>query len=252
MIVSQTKGNRMSDCKNSRLEAQWEPPQGNRRAGTFPITHDGPFTPAPGFGLMRLSALILAFASLGYSQISIQYTAQPKSVPASQIADLHSLIRYEVSIRNLTAGTPRVLYLEDVTQNAPQIPFMTMSDAELVMNGAIQRSTPAVIVAVGADVLKAAAFGVSFLAQFKSSKTALKWAGGLSLAGNYGPDFISIAQGHVPTATALIDNTVWPLSLAPPGQLPSQAFPAGCCLTVHAYATKKNKTAPAAIKVIIP
>lgn len=200
----------------------------------------------------RFCALILAFAVLGYSQISIQYTAQPKSVPASQIADLHSLIRYEISIRNLTVGSPRILYLEDVTQNAPQIPFMTMSDAELVMNGAIQRSTAAVIVDVGADVLKAAAFGVSFLAQFKNSKTALKWSGGLSLAGNYGPDFLSIAQGHVPTATALIDNTVWPLSLAPPGQLPSQAFPAGCCLTVHAYATKQRKTSPAAIKVILP
>ncbi|GEM_PF-4505785 len=182
---------------------------------------------------LRAGFLIACLACVGLAQVTIKFTPESKAVPAAVVANARSLTRYQADFCNV--GTqPAVLTPQAISLAAPTIPLIDSYDAAMVLNGDVSKTFWSQLEHYASIGSQVAALALAV----KGGSSA--WSTGLAVGGSLLPGVVTIARGQVPSASALLVQLQYPLTLPP-----------GACNTDHFFASRSRKGAAAPVVVTI-
>jgi hypothetical protein len=161
--------------------------------------------------MKTILSLILATAALS-AQIQVKISPEPLITITDVLADARGMQRYSILMCNV--GTAPRLVAWGTVAMSTTVPFIPIGDATQVLTTAAARSTSATILhwaSVGAQL---AAIGMAATKGISSSNGEA-WTLGLGIGGTYLPQIAGVIAGTPPTATPLLNQLQYPVTLQP-------------------------------------
>lgn len=183
---------------------------------------------------MKRVTLLFIAASLASAQITVKFTPEPTSVIKANVAGVRGLTRYAVRISNGCTNPETIGGFGTLDTAAATIPFLDISEANQVLQGAAQRSFWGTLTRYTQPSLstEGAAIG-NYVAKGNPKVTAILTAASVVIS-----LVQTLAKTQVPSIAPLENQLPYPLILPP-----------GASALDYQFATKNKKGAPPLVTV---